>query len=115
MLRKTPALLPKPIKPGQPTGETSSSIMTLLWTGRNSSKGYSDAKVILNIRDTRIGASWPRRMRKTGAMVRSIVKEGALRDSADKEATIAKFEDNIARVKQLVPRERMLVFHVGDG
>ncbi|KND87473.1 hypothetical protein TOPH_07916 [Tolypocladium ophioglossoides CBS 100239] len=92
---------------------------------------YPDAKVILTIRDPEDwyasvantinewpmdpNIKWPMRMLKTRAMARAIVKEGVLRDFSDKEAMIAKFNDNIERVKQLVPQDRLLIFHVGDG
>ncbi|POR31511.1 Uncharacterized protein TPAR_08271 [Tolypocladium paradoxum] len=92
---------------------------------------YPGAKVILTVRDPEEwyasvartikewpmdpNVQWPERMLKTRAMARTIVREGVLTDFADKEAMISKFKENTERVKQLVPRERLLIFQVRDG
>jgi hypothetical protein len=92
---------------------------------------YPSAKVILTVRDPNdwydsVGKTikewpmdaafeWPKRMMETRAMARILVKEGALKDYANKDVMISKFMDNIARVEEAVPKERLLIFRPSDG
>lgn len=92
---------------------------------------YPDAKVILTVREpndwyTSVGKTikewpmdptitWPDRMLKTRAMARVIVKEGALKAYEDKDTMISKFLENIDRVKEMVPRDQLLIFQPSDG
>lgn len=94
-------------------------------------KTYPEARVILTIRDPEdwyrsVGASirdwpmseteeWPQRMKDTRLMARSVVKQGALSNYADKQAMIAQFNAHIARVKETVPADRLLIMNLGEG
>ncbi|KAK2608975.1 hypothetical protein QQS21_002455 [Conoideocrella luteorostrata] len=92
---------------------------------------YPDAKVILTVRDPNdwyasVGKTirewpmdstlkWPDHMLKTRAMARVIVKDGALKDYADKDAMISKFMENVTNTKKMIPTDQLLIFRPSDG
>jgi hypothetical protein len=92
---------------------------------------YPDAKIILTIRDPEDWYEsvsktirdwpmseqyqWPERVHQARRMARTIVREGVLKDFADRDATIRQFQDHITRVKSIVPPARLLVMQLGDG
>lgn len=48
-------------------------------------------------------------------MGRAIIANGVLKDFADKDATIAQFNEYIANVQRTVPPSRLLVLRTEDG
>ncbi|KAI9368924.1 P-loop containing nucleoside triphosphate hydrolase protein [Aspergillus egyptiacus] len=93
-------------------------------------KQYPDAKVILTVRDPEawyasVGKTihdwpmndgeWPEKMLASRRMARTIVKEGELKVYADREAMLEQFRRHVARVCEIVPRERLLVFEPSQG
>lgn len=48
-------------------------------------------------------------------MGRAIIANGVLKDFADKDATIAQFNEYIANVQRTVPPSRVLVLRTEDG
>lgn len=59
--------------------------------------------------------TWPDHMLTTRAMARVIVKEGALKDYADKETMISKFMEYTDRAKNTVPADQLLIFQLSQG
>ena len=54
-------------------------------------------------------------MRRARQIGRAIIANGVLKDFADKDATIAQFNEYIANVQRTVPPSRLLVLRTEDG
>ncbi|RDW67348.1 sulfotransferase family protein [Aspergillus mulundensis] len=96
-------------------------------------KAYPSAKVILTVRDPEswyasVGKTvydlpvnedadfkWPKKIMATWNMARTIVKEGELRLYDDKQATLEQYSAHIARVREVVPKDQLLVFEASQG
>lgn len=90
---------------------------------------YPNAKIILTTRDA---AKWydsvkstvyqmsdelvvPPRVHEIRSMILAIVKDGELKDFAEKENMMQQFNEHTEKVKKIVPADRLLIFQPGDG